>query len=447
MFFLQLIVLMALLFLPVSSQAEPVESQGAEVGDLQIGKGPSLSDLVDHAFRANPAIDAARHGWKAAVERLRVVTALPDPELSSRYLTDTVGDRGNPRNIEYNLTQAIPFPGKLGKDGKAAEADIKIARLEYDRVARNTTVQVRESFYELTYIRAARRIAEGNKEILSRINALADSAYAANRATFIDIGKAQAQTTQLQYDILLLEELEAAEIARLNALLDRPPGAIIGPLDPEPLRPLSLELDAIYQKAEENQEEIKQAGARVEKAEAQEGRAMLGYLPDFSIGVYIADTAIRATADEPNPDNKGFGILAGMTIPLWIDKNIGQVEAARAEAAQARAERKSRVNDTRAEIRGVYFKLRNAERLVELYKNTLMPQATKAMETAESWYRLGQGSLTDYVETQSVWYNFQLAQARAKADHGRALARLEQLVGKSLEREASPLATSAKGEP
>jgi len=56
------------------------------------------------------------------------------------------------------------------------------------------------------------------------------------------------------------------------------------------------------------------------------------------------------------------------------------------------------------------------------------------MEIAETWFREKQGSFTDFIETQSVFYNFQLALARAKADYGRYLAQLERLVGRSLTR-------------
>jgi outer membrane protein TolC len=85
-------------------------------------------------------------------------------------------------------------------------------------------------------------------------------------------------------------------------------------------------------------------------------------------------------------------------------------------------------------IRETFFRLKNADRLITLYRDQLLPQATKAMETAEVWNREGQGSLTDFVETEAVWYNFQLALARSRADYGKYLAKLEGIVGISLTR-------------
>ena len=70
--------------------------------------------------------------------------------------------------------------------------------------------------------------------------------------------------------------------------------------------------------------------------------------------------------------------------------------------------------------------------LVTLYRDDLLPQAMNAMEIAETWYREGQASFSDFVETQAVYYNFQLALARANADYGKVLASLEQVVGQTI---------------
>jgi len=114
------------------------------------------------------------------------------------------------------------------------------------------------------------------------------------------------------------------------------------------------------------------------------------------------------------------------------------VEMAMAEKSKARAEKQVRVNDVRTRIRTFYFRTRNAQRIVALYETELLPQAARSMEIAEVWYREGQSSFTDFIETQSVWYNFQLALARAKADYGINLARLERLAGTCLTGDCRP---------
>ena len=77
----------------------------------------------------------------------------------------------------------------------------------------------------------------------------------------------------------------------------------------------------------------------------------------------------------------------------------------------------------------IYFRLENARRLIELYETTLIPQAAAVIEVAETWHQEGPKSITGFLETQSVWLNFNLARLRAIADYQQNIARLEQLVG------------------
>jgi outer membrane protein TolC len=327
------------------------------------------------------------------------------------------------------FSQRIPFPGKLAAAGRVAETESQMARLELDRTVRDTAVKVRESYHELQYIREAVRIADLNRLALEHLRNIGEAAYAQNRTALYDVLKAQSQSGQVQYDMLLLEELERTEITRLNALMNRPPEAVIGPLQDESPAPLAYGLNDIYALAETHREEIRAAAAGADKSRAEADVARYQNLPEFMVGFkyeYDAPETPDASA------NNMYGIQFGMTLPIWWEKNAGRREAARAGTEKAAALVTVQINEARALIRETFFRLKNAERLVTLYRDQLLPQAAKAMETAEIWNREGQGSLTDFVETEAVWYNFQLALARSRADYGKFLAKLEGIVGISL---------------
>jgi len=250
--------------------------------------------------------------------------------------------------------------------------------------------------------------------------------------------KAQAQSGQLQYDALLLEELERTEKTRVNSLLNRAPDAPIGPLAEDPVRPLAYRLEELYPLVEGNLEEIRLAQAGVEKAQAMLEFTRYETLPELKLGVSYGRENL---ADQ-------VGVQVGMMLPVWPGKNAGRLGAARADLERMRAMRLNQVNESRAMVRDTWFRLQNSERLVRLYRDDLIPQAAKAMETGETWFKQGQGSFSDYVETQSAWYNFQLALARAKADYGKFLARLERLAGRSLtDRGAEGSPASREGSP
>ena len=406
-----------------------VSALAAETGSLEglearIAQGPGLPDLLGYAYRASPMIQSARSQWKATVEKYRVDTGYPDPQvmLEGMYLTETLGENAKPDEWTARLTQMIPLPGRLGKAGEVTKAEARVARLKLDQAVRDVTTQIRESYQELLYVRDAKGIASENRRLLEQLRKVGETSYAQNRAALVDVVKAQSQSAQLQYDALLLDQLERTEKTRMNSLLSREPDAEIGPLRDEPALPVAYALDEIFRLSETHREEIRMAQAEIEKARAMEDLARYETLPELELGLSYNKRDLGNQA----------GIQAGFTLPLWWGKNAGRKERARSEAEGARAMRTSQVNDARAMIRDTYFRLQNSERLLRLYRDELLPQAARSLELAETWYRQGQGSFADYVEVEAVWYNFRLALARANADYGKFLSRLEALAGRSL---------------
>lgn len=420
-------------FTPSAPAAEPA---GLEELEKKLSGGATIADLVNYAYKTNAMIQAARQSWKAVIERYRVETAYPDPELGfSSYPKPLMA------TYEVMISQMIPFPGKLSQMGEVVKAEIEMARLELDKALRDTIVGIRESYHELLYIKDAKKVVALNRDLLEHIRKVGETAYAQDRATFFDVVKAQSQLAQLQYDALLLEELEQTEKAQLNSLLNRPPRSELKLSEGESLTPLGYSLEEIYDLARKNREEIRLVEAEINKARARLGVARYESLPEFRLGASYA----RGNPDMvPEEFRDSVGVQFGLTIPLWLNKNKGRREEARAEEQKALAMKTAKINETNAMIRNTFFRVKNSERLIRLYRDQLLPQAAQAMEVAETWFREKQGSFTDFIETESVYYNFQLSLARAKADYGRYLAQLERLAGRSLTHEGKK--NSEKGE-
>jgi cobalt-zinc-cadmium efflux system outer membrane protein len=390
------------------------QAQARDDGEPVLEGSPAVKDFIEYAYNQNPRIKAAREAWRGVVEKYRLQTAYPDPSLSVTYFPDPIETRLGPQDWNANLSLKVPFPGKLSKEGEVVEIEAGIARLNLDRAVRDVATSIRESLHELAYIEAAKTVAAENSRLLAHFRKVTESAYAEDRATLTDMVKAQSQTGQLQYDQLLLEDLETTEKTRLNALLSRPPDAPIGRVRlPEPL-PLAYSLEEIYAAAEAGQEEIKILAMGIAKADTQIELANYQNLPDFSLGLFYAGIGHPDTAVQPaDAGDDALGVQFGVTIPLWFGKNRGRVEQARAEKRQAEALKAARIDDSRAEIRSLYFHLQNSTRIMTLYREQLLPEAARAMTLAESQVREGDTSYSDFLEAQSVWYNFQLAEARA----------------------------------
>jgi outer membrane protein TolC len=405
----------------------------AEEISSKLEQATTLSDLISYAYRENPSIVEARESWKVVVENYRLTTGYPDPELKFTYFHNPIETRMGPQDWTASLNQKIPFPGKLSQAGKVVEAEARVAHIKLDRAVKAVVASVRESFYELLYIRKAKKVVEQNLRLLEHLRKAGETAYAQDRAALMDMVKAQSQLGQIRYDGILLEELELTEKTRMNGFLNREPDARIGRLVDGGFQRVVFSLKGLYRLAEANQEEIRMARALVERADARAELARYENLPDFNLGVFYSGIGEPDVPYKPSGSGRdSVGFQVGVSIPLWFEKNRGRVARAQAEIRKTQAAKEVSINEIRTKVHNLFFRLRNARRLIELYRDDLLPQTVRAMEIAETWYREGESSFSDFVETQAVYYNFQLSLARARADYGKYLARLEQLVGQTI---------------
>ncbi|HCY88299.1 MAG TPA: TolC family protein [Desulfobacteraceae bacterium] len=395
----------------------------------------ALNTLLDYAYRSNPAIQATRASWQAFIENYRIGTSYPDPQLMATYFPEPIETRLGPQDWNMTLSQVIPFPGILSQKGQVLEADVRMSKLKLDKVVKDIVTSVSGAYYELLYIQKAIEIARKNLEINQTLSAISQNAFAEDRALFYDVSKAQAQTAQIRYDILLLQELEMTEKTRLNTLLDREPDAPLGRAVPLPLKQVVYSLEEIYGLSAEFQEDILIATEGVRKSDEAVRLSRFENLPTFKLGLFYAGIGEPDVVSPPkDAGDDAVGVQLGLNLPLWFGKNKSKTSKAKALKIKSQAEQKMAVNRVRANISRLWFKLQNSNRLITLYEKELLPQALGSLQTAEIWYREGKGSFSDYLEVQTTAYNFQLSLERARADYGKSLVLLEQMAGVILDR-------------
>ena len=73
-----------------------------------------------------------------------------------------------------------------------------------------------------------------------------------------------------------------------------------------------------------------------------------------------------------------------------------------------------------------------AERKINLYGATLLPQARSALSVAQQSYETGKGDFLNLIDAQRALLEFELEEQRALADREQALALIELLVGRNL---------------
>jgi outer membrane protein TolC len=267
-----------------AGETEPAD-QAARIA--RVGEEAAVGDLVAIALHANPMIRAARSAWRVTVENYRVDTAWPDPELMAEgmYEAATLGDTAKPMDWQLGVTQEVPLWGRQGTAEKLSSVEATIARVKLDAAIRDVALQVRQSAAELRYLREVATIVRAQQLLVDKLTSGGAAAYAADRASLYEVMKARAQSGQLDFDGLLTDESASTELARLNALLDRPPDAPLGPITAEAARPVLYTVEEIGALAEAHGEDVRVARAELLRSEAMADLTRYETLPGVKLGV------------------------------------------------------------------------------------------------------------------------------------------------------------------
>ena len=388
-----------------------------------------LSSLIRVAVDRNPKVSAAKARWQATIEQYPQVTALPDPMFMYGYFLRNVETRVGPQRHRVSFSQAFPYPGTLDAAGEVVKKAIEIERVKHEQVIRDLIVDLKLSYHELAYLQRAVELTRQNHGLVASILTIATARYAEGKTALNDVLKAQSQLAQLEYDLVLLEELQRVEHANIKGILSVPSTTLLGATVPVAYEPLDVELADIEKQALSKRQELRIAELSVKKAAQRIALAELQTKPMLKFDLMTIETGEALMLDAPGSGKNPFSIGFGVTIPWSSLKNSSKIREAQQNHEVVTANERALEDQTKVALRKVYFRLENARRLVELYETTLIPQAGAAVEVAETWHQEGPKSIAGFLETQSVWLNFNLARLRAIADYQQNVARLEKLVG------------------
>ena len=156
--------------------------------------------------------------------------------------------------------------------------------------------------------------------------------------------------------------------------------------------------------------------------------------PAVSCQAVSSDVGLRMMPGVADSGKDAVVVGAGMRLPLWQGSYADAIAAARAEARAQRADQRAQTDRALAELESALAALRDAARRVERYRNTLLPQAEAAYASVLGAYASGRGSVAQTLLAQRDLLDLRVDIERARADHARAWARLEQVTGQELRR-------------
>ncbi len=274
---------------PLLGRAElmPTPQQAAEA----LPEQATLDDYLQYAALHNPGLEAAFNKWKAAVQRIPQVSALPDPRFTYNYYVRSVETRVGPQRQAFAIQQMFPWFGKRELRGKIASADADTAWFAYQSARLNLYYRVENAYCEYHYLAKAVDVVKQTSDLMKYMETVARTKYEAAGATYADVIRAQVELGKLDDRLSTLQDLRGPIVAQLNAALNRPSDAPLPwptsvPLDR--IKPTDAELLAYLKDVNP---ELQGMAAQVTKAEDAIALAKKDYYPDVTFGLNYIDRA------------------------------------------------------------------------------------------------------------------------------------------------------------
>jgi outer membrane protein TolC len=349
----------------------------------------ALDRAVSEAIARAPETTVARADTEAARRRIEPARTLPDPMASLTW----DGDR---KMVSAMASQALPWPGKLALNARAAEEDANaIESSETRRAALTIEARVRNAYYDLAVAHAVRHLIVERRETAEDIEKIARSRYAAGLAQQQDVVLAQVEIVRVGEQLNAQDALIAARGYELAALVghDVEPGSI--PFD-EKIPPV----DEVIAAALQRNAELAGAQASVDAAKTRVALAKKNLLPDFVVSAGPMIGSFRRT----------FGVGGGITLPLFAEKKqrnqIGEAEA-RVTAATAAIDALKR--DITIRTRDRAASLDAATKTAILFKEKVLPLDELSMQSALSGYQAGKLPFVTVLDALHMLHDDQVA--------------------------------------
>lgn len=381
----------------------------------------------------NPRLLAFQAAAAAAGFREPEASTLPDPMVQFGMMNFGVPnfntDMAMTMAPSVQLTQMVPFPGKLSLKGEIAGFGTEIAGAAAEEAWWNVRGAASNMFFELYSLDRRIGVMRETLTLLEDFQQVARAMYGAGTGRQTDVLRADVEVARMDGEIQKLEAMRTAMAVRLNALLDL---AAETPVPSPSLGDLPLEVpgpDALLTWAHETRPVLAQGRLGVAQAGKRRELAFRQIWPDFTVGLSYGQR------DRGQGTERMASAMVGFSIPVHA--------ASRQYAARDEATAMERVADARlggleaqvdARIGELLAELNRARSLVVLYRDEVIPEAHANVESALSSYRVGSVDFMTLVDAQMTVNRYEGELFQLLGEYGKAVAALESTVGRPLPR-------------
>jgi cobalt-zinc-cadmium efflux system outer membrane protein len=401
---------------------------GPPVEQRELPDVPNPADwrsVLRRAFLANGELEAAYFDWAAAMARVDQAANWPNSNLAPSFSYMFSGERmkGWDRttvNVGFDPMQNVSFPTKTAKAGQVALENARAAGQRFAGRKFALQKQVLQAWLDAELMEEQIRIQTDNVSLLRLLSETAGDRVRAG-APQQDLLKAQIEHRLAEAELSKVHAEHQMMVAMLNGMLGRKPDE---PLQLPPglpdARPVWVDDAQLIAAAVDAAPELSALARDVASRKNALELARMQFIPDVNPMAAFTGSVSQMV---------GAMVVLPTTVPAIraaIQEARAMLRSTEAMARQARADRG-------ASFVASLYAMRNAEKLVALYRDTVLPKAEQALGSSRQAYAAGQIAFVELIDSQRTLLDVRLMIAQARIEREKRLAELEALAGVDVE--------------
>ena len=310
-----------------------------------------------------------------------------------------------------------------------ARADLEALGYQHNATLHNVALKIEQSYYTLLASRWSQRVAEETVRDAQYHMRLAQARFDAGLVPRSDVLK--TATEKADADLALVSAKNAVRIAE-GTLASAMGLKVSVPVDiadvPESAPAGEAEaMEQLLAEATRNRPELLSAVAKVRSKQAGIEEARAQYWPEIS-----ANAGYGWGDDSFFPSQDEWSIGLSLSFPLFTGFKRGyQVERAKTDAEQVKADYVNQLRDVELEVWTAYSKLKEAEETIQA-AHAFVASAEESARLAEGEYKAGTGNIIGLIDAQTALTSARNRLLQARFAWYTARAQFQKSVGRSL---------------
>lgn len=349
-------------------------------------------------------------------------------------------DTRNAGIVAVTLTQPIYMGGKIRAYNKITQYAEEAAGALYDKELQDIIVDVDEAYWNLVALYSKKKLAEGYKALVDKLEGDVEKLVKEGMATKADLLSVKVKVNEAGVTLIQVNngiELSRMNLCRICGLDMNEPVEVEDAIDEKnqnanimgQVDMFSSKSDNLVQQAESNRKELQALGLQNRIYDEKIKLARAEYLPKVALmGGYLASNpSVFNSFERKMKGMWNVGITLNVPILTWGDRSY-KVKSAKAEALMHRYETEEVKEKIELQVNQCRQKLQES---MERYQTTLrsVDEAEENLRYANLGMKEGVITLSNVMEAQTAWLKAKSEWVNAQVDVRLANLYLRKAVG------------------